>query len=175
MTATAETYERFWAAMHQHFGNRWTDQYGPKPTRAWRELIDRHAPDVLKGAMDLMKGKALDHPPSLPRFSQFVAEAEVRQRHSFQNADRDFWRSTIIDTYEHMGSLTEPVLWSPCSRLHTLGGRVRHLVMTDAQRILDETVDTERRMGQRTEGLANSVNNQVWESVRNIASMLHAP
>lgn len=153
MSNTKKVHTRFWESMAQRFGKRWADEYGNEPTLAWRELIDRYKPTEIRGALDLMHAKGLQHPPTEPQFAELLSQAATRSRKAEESAPelrRGYWRSAIVHLVaQDLGFNTatfEPVLIE--NRL-SLGNSMSML--------LDEADDLEQRTGQRTHGIEDMV------------------
>jgi hypothetical protein len=146
MSNTAAVHERFWGAMAERFGKRWYDTYGPSATHAWRELLDRYSPRQIHAALDLMRTRAYEHPPTEPQFAELLVRASINKpTDDPAELRRGYWRSAIVhQVAQGLGYdivTLEPVL---ISHRESLGRACRDL--------LDDLDTLESRTGQRTEG-----------------------
>lgn len=146
MSNTARVHARFWQAMAERYGRRWTEQYGLESSPAWRELIDKYTPDDVKAALAELPKEAKDFPPTLPQFEAILAKVASRKKVDTTDWVRGYWRSVIVHDVGKMLGYTfeslEPVF---AANRETFGRSMRIL--------LDELDTCEKRMGQRTDGL----------------------
>ena len=146
MSNTAKVHLRFWLAMTERYGRRWTEQYGTDPSPAWRELVDKYTPDDVKLALAELPKEAPDFPPTMPQFQAILAKAAQKRKDDPTDYLRGYWRAAIVNevatklgyTFETL----EPVI---VANRATLGKAMRDL--------LDALCDSERRTGQKTEGM----------------------
>jgi hypothetical protein len=96
MSLNKEAGRRFWLSMGERFGKRWLDDYGAEPTKAWMETLGGYSLADIGAAMDLMKLRGWQHPPTEPQFAQLLAEAARRNQGSTENYRRGFWRSFMV-------------------------------------------------------------------------------
>jgi hypothetical protein len=163
---TERVHKRFWSAMAERYGRRWSDQYGPEASQAWRELINRFSPDDVKGALGMLKTEAPDHPPTQPQFETLLSKAAAsRARIDRVDYLRGYWRSVVIDAVRSACRDRDP--WPQdavgfeafvVEHRETLGASMRAL--------LDELCDLERKTGQRTQGLLELAHQRAGQIVR---------
>lgn len=151
MSLTNAVHKRFWSAMGERFGKRWLDEYDDKPTRAWRDMLDRYTPNDISGALTLMDGKGWQYPPTLPQFEPLLKEAARHNKPDDQDWVRGYWRSVIVDRFSrdfwlgHLIPSMEDFEQYLIQHRDTLGVELRQL--------LDHVDGLEKRTGQRTEGM----------------------
>ena len=132
--------------MAERYGRRWTEQYGSEAGPAWRELIDKYTPDDVKAALAELPKEAKEFPPTLPQFEAILAKTAQRKRADTTDYVRGYWRTAVImGITEHLGHSYESLEPVVVAYRDTLG-RSMHM-------LLDELDNSEKRMGQRTEGL----------------------
>lgn len=146
MSNTNRIHQRFWSAMAERYGRRWTDQYGPESSPAWRELIDKFTPEDVKSALGELPKEAKEFPPTLPQFEAILAKTAQRRKADPTDYARGYWRSAVVfgvaAELGHTSHTLEPFV---VAHRNSLGAAMRELL---------DTLDTaEKRMGQRTEGL----------------------
>lgn len=168
MTATTEYAERFWSSMSERYGRRWFDEMGAAPTTAWKALLGRYTPEVCGQAMDRLKNRSdANHPPTLPVFESLLSQVSAEQARLHHSGDftRDHWRSVIIST-----CLRHAALLSLCPHGETqvlnLSSQVRAIAVDKCRELLDWACETERRTGQRTPGIEQHVNAELWNALK---------
>lgn len=143
---TGKVHIRFWNAMTERYGRRWTEQYGPEASPAWRELVNKFMLDDLKAALAKLGQEAPDFPPTLPQFEAILVKASNAKKVDTTDWVRGYWRSMVVaevaQNLGHSSVSLEPVV---IANRDTLGAGMRD--------ILDELDDLEKRTGQRTEGM----------------------
>lgn len=147
MSLNKEAGRRFWLSMGERFGKRWLDDYGAEPTKAWMETLGGYSLADIGAAMELMRTKGWQHPPTEPQFAQLLAEAARRNQGSAVNYRRGFWRSDIVADisawlgYQFHVEQFETVV---VANKHSLGASMLSL--------LNEMEQLEVDTGQRTPG-----------------------
>lgn len=146
MSNTNRVHQRFWSAMAERYGRRWTEQYGPESSPAWRELIDKYIPEDVKIALAELPKEAKEFPPTLPQFEAILVKCAQRRKSDPTDYIRAYWRSEVVmqvaGLLGHTSQTLEPFV---VAHRETLGRAMRELL---------DTLDTsEKRMAQRTEGL----------------------
>lgn len=174
MSLTEKHQQKFWDAMGQRFGKRWFDEYGPKPTKAWLDLINGYTPDEIFKALELMHGKDLAHPPTEPQFSRFLTDAAAALAKPTQDWLRGYWRSSVVRAFEGLGALYNPPLWPLGTELRTLRGGLREQVFRAARQILDQACERERIVGQRLDSHLEQMHRDVQAALVDIASQFRA-
>ena len=143
---TGKVHLRFWNAMTERYGRRWTEQYGAEASPAWRELVDKYTLDDIKAALAKLGDAAPDFPPTLPQFETILTKVSNAKKVDTTNYVRGYWRSMITHECRAILGLTqEEFERTLMDNRSTLGKRLASLV--------DEIETSERKMGQRTEGL----------------------
>lgn len=84
---------------------------------------------------------------------------------------RDYWRTVVIASIENAGVAEH--CWPYGTRIARLTGREREIALISAKRILDEAVETEKRVGQRTFGMQQHVAHEALETVRGLRAIVH--
>lgn len=149
MSNTERVHKRFWSAMAERYGRRWTEQYGPESSPAWRELVNRYSPDEVKLALAELPKAAPEFPPTMPQFEAILAKVAQRRRADTTDYIRGFWRSMVVlGVSTELGHSAESLEPYVVAHRHTLGEAMRNL--------LDDLDSSERRIGQRTEGLLDT-------------------
>lgn len=163
MSLTEKTYARFWSTMGERYGKRWLENYGDKPTHAWRECLAPFTPKDIARAIDALSTRenTKQHPPTEPEFKallQHASRAHTRPIEDPSQFRRGYWRSTIINQVAgELGYDTEafePVL---IENKHSLGRAMKDL--------LDDVDELEVATGQRTAGMESMVLNRSREIV----------
>lgn len=93
---TAKIHVRFWNAMSERYGRRWTEQYGAEASPAWRELVNKFTIDDVKAALAKLSTEAPDFPPTLPQFEAILAKAAHAKRIDTTDYVRGRWRAYVI-------------------------------------------------------------------------------
>lgn len=143
---TGKVHVRFWNAMSERYGRRWTEQYGAEASAAWRELVNKFTLDDIKAALAKLGDVAPEFPPTLPQFETILAKVSAGKKVDTTDYVRGYWRSMVVHEMACNLGYTlltlEPVI---VANRHTLGAGMRE--------ILDQMDELEKRTGQRTEGL----------------------
>jgi hypothetical protein len=94
--------------------------------------------------------------------------------HAYEPADpiRNYWRPAVIAAIESAGAIER--CWPPGTRIATLTGRTREIALLSAKRILEEAVETEKRVGRRTLGMEQHVARSALEAVRALRAIVHS-
>ena len=169
MSLTNATIERFWKTMGERFGKRWLDEYGSQPTQAWRDALGGSTPTEIRAALDLMKLKGWQHPPTEPQFSQLLAEASRKVQAPVVDWKRGYWRSCVVSGFKAaLGYSHEPERFEQLvvANKSTLGASMLAL--------LDEQCDLETRQGQRTDGLMTRCTNECERRALSFVSLKRA-
>jgi hypothetical protein len=150
---------RMWMQFLQFYGTRFSEQFGPKATEAWCEIIDGASDEDLKAAIIACRNQYLQFPPSLPQFEALVNAAVAKRKGEEKNQVRDYWRSAIIAEVMHRyGYRTlaefEPVL---VENKH-LGDPMR--------RLLDELENAEKAANTRSAAMWITCQRRCAEIVR---------
>jgi hypothetical protein len=162
---TEKTHARFWDAMRARFGKRWTDEFGPQPTAPWVQLLNQHTPGHLRDALDLMAEQKLAHPPTLPQFEALLKKASNRGPKEGVDELRNFWRSVVIGTCMRNSALLNIVPWGEAN-LGKLPPTVYEVAMAKCSELQEWACDAERTNGQRTPGLEQHINTELWNTLR---------
>lgn len=165
MSNTERIHRRFWSAMAERYGRRWSDQYGPEASAAWRELIDRYSPDDVKGALAMLKSEAPDHPPTQPQFEALLAKSVQRSRGDGIDWRRAYWRSTVIAEVRH-ACTGRPGWPQTASEFEDFATAHRETLGVPMRELLDELCELELRTGQRTQGMDDHVRKSAARIVR---------
>ena len=165
MSLTEKVHVRFWRTMGERYGRRWFDEYGEQPTQVWRETLEGYTPNDIKTALDLLPTKFPLHPPSQPAFAQLLAEVAQKLRHEPHDYTREYWRSVVTRTCLRHAALLNIVPWGT-SEMRALPSDVYEVAMRKCRELLDWACDTERKQGQRTPGIEQSVNAELWHLLK---------
>ncbi len=145
---TGKVHVRFWNAMTERYGRRWTEQYGPEASPAWRDLVNKFTLDDIKVALSKLGNVAPEFPPTLPQFETILTKLASAKKVDTTNYVRGYWRSMIVRECRVLLSQTsEQFEQTLIENEVTLGKRLRGL--------LDELESAERKTDQRTEGILN--------------------
>src|SRR5690242_7176799 len=126
---TGKVHVRFWNAMTERYGRRWTEQYGPEASPSWRELVNKFTLDDIKAALAKLGQEAPDFPPTMPQFEAILAKVANAKRVDSTDYVRGYWRSLIVHEVAknlgHTFASLEPVI---VANRHTLGTAMRELL-----------------------------------------------
>lgn len=143
---TGKVHVRFWNAMSERYGRRWTEQYGAEASPAWRDLVNKFTLEDIKAALAKLGDIAPEFPPTLPQFETLLSKLASAKKVDTTNYVRGYWRSMIVhDCRSLLGQTFEQFEQTLIDNELTLGKRLRSL--------LDELESAERKTGQRTEGI----------------------
>lgn len=175
MSNTKAVHRRFWQSMGERFGKRWLDDFGDEPSRAWTDLIDRYTPEDIAGALSLLSTRHernRSHPPTHDEFEALLARAVNTKRHDPTDYTRGFWRSLVISAV-----MTEARIISEAWRSISYEafeaivireqGTLGHSVCA----LIDNLAEAERRNGQRTLGLYETLTRRAREIALTYATM----
>lgn len=70
---------RFWKAMLELFGERWTQSYGPEPSPLWTSAIEMLSGPELKTAMRQLLNSGAEHPPTLPKLLELARAGQPKK------------------------------------------------------------------------------------------------
>lgn len=159
---TEKTHQRFWEAMRARFGKRWLDDFGTEPSAPWVQLLNKHTPNHLKQALELMAEQKLAHPPTLPQFESLLKRAATKAPHQDADLPRNYWRSVIQGTCMRHAALLNLVPYgeSKLERLPT--SAMYEIAERQCRELLDWACDSERTAGQRTSGMEQHINATLW-------------
>lgn len=172
MSNHALVHTRFWRAMSERFGPRWIDANGGTPSRAWTELIDRYTPDELRAAIDLLKDRAdsqVAHPPTHPEFEKLLVKASaIAKRSDATDYVRGYWRSVIVATILRHAGLLHILPWgtTDLQALRVASSAAYLAAVRTGADLLDWACVAERNQGQRTPGLEQRINTQLWDVLK---------
>ena len=65
---------RFWKAMTEMIGPRWTETYGEAPSPLWTSAIERMSDAQLKTAIARVMRSGTAHPPTLPEIFAYATK-----------------------------------------------------------------------------------------------------
>lgn len=72
--------KKVWTRLKEWYGQRFAEQYGDVPPEDWRRLVDKTDNTAIARAMQIVRKRYLEFPPTLPQFEQAlnpsVAEAK---------------------------------------------------------------------------------------------------
>lgn len=141
---------KFWLRMGEKIGRRWYEQYGPAASAEWASLIDQYSEYQVDLALDNLP--KWEYPPTHPvvaaHLRAFAAKTGDRAPGDWS---RDFWHSAIVGELEHWGWIQG--LWKKGTRLESMLGADRRVLQQAVIRLVDEVLDAEYRLGQRSSGL----------------------
>lgn len=169
MSLTNAAHDRFWRSMGERFGKRWLDDYGAKPSTAWKAVLDKFSPAIIVAALEALKERRESeraHPPTLAEF-EAILEREGKKRAS-NSADlvRGYWRSVIVATVMRHAALLRIVPWGT-TELAKLPDECREVVARRAGELLGEAVEAERKVApQRPPGIEQHVNSELWQTLK---------
>lgn len=144
--------KRFWSAMSERYGRRWTDQYGAEASASWAELIDAYDPEDVRRAIDGLANVSPEFPPTFPQFENLLARAAAVRKSNSTNFRRGYWRSLIVhEVSQDLGYTFRDFETVLVTHRSTLG--------TAMLELLNESEQTEAGAGERT-----------WEQERNCAT-----
>jgi hypothetical protein len=143
---TAKIHVRFWNAMSERYGRRWTEQYGAEASPAWRELVNKFTIDDVKAALSKLSTEAPDFPPTLPQFEAILAKAANAKRSDTTDYIRGAWRAYVIRQVGiNLGLDWDTLEATVIANKQTLG-----IAMRD---VMDQFDTIEKNTGQRTDGM----------------------
>ena len=62
------------------FGPLWTEHHGRHPSPHWVHELERHTPQEVAAALELLKKEGGQYPPSLPHFFSLVEQAKGKDQ-----------------------------------------------------------------------------------------------
>lgn len=152
MTNTTAHHNRFWLSMSERYGKRWTEEYGPTPSKAWVEMLDKFTPKQIAAALVKLANESPIHPPTLPQLERLLAVVSRAGTDDAVDFVRGYWRSSVVFMTEYEllreNAITRCIDTEEYIRSHsaTIGNELR--------RLMDELVDMENaNRGQRTAGM----------------------
>jgi hypothetical protein len=163
---TEKTHQRFWEAMRARFGKRWLDDFGNEPSAPWIQLLNKHTPNHLRDALELMGEQKLQHPPTLPQFESLLKHASSKAPHQDTDLPRKYWRSVIHGTCMRHAALLNLVPWGETRLERMPTNEIYELAERQCRELLDWACDSERTAGQRTPGIEQHVNQTLWNLLK---------
>jgi hypothetical protein len=140
--------------MGERFGKRWLEEYGPEPTRAWRDTLDRYTPTVIADALGALKDRperVRAHPPTLDEFAAILVSCDRKATPAAVDYSRGYWRSIVVRNLERDLCYERKLV-----KVEDLEAYIarREKPFGSLRQLLDELCDMERKnSGQRTLGM----------------------
>jgi 1,2-phenylacetyl-CoA epoxidase catalytic subunit len=91
--------DRFWKAMLEMFGTRWTTAYGQTPSELWTLAVESLTAKELRTAYRALLASASPHPPTLPEFVAFARQDSGKKASRFPQPFSPEWnemRKTVM-------------------------------------------------------------------------------
>jgi hypothetical protein len=162
---TEKTHARFWDAMRARFGVRWFTEFGDKPSAPWITLLNQYGPAQVKAALELMAEQKLAHPPTLPQFEALLKKASLKHDTGGKDFLRGYWISVVHETCMRHAGLLNLVPYGE-KNYAALPDNMREVAIRKSQEMVDYAVDAELRTGQRTPGIEQHVNAELWRTLK---------
>lgn len=110
--------DRFWKAMQQMYGIRWTTAYGETPSELWTLAIQSLLAKELKSAYRALLSEGSDHPPTMPKFMALARQDSGKKTQRFPEPHTAEWNELRKDLMARIAKQTRErgVTFTPAQR-----------------------------------------------------------